>query len=57
VKPWDGRDGKLQRELKEHQAEVCAVAFSPDGKTLVSGGKDNTIECWKLDEVLDEQKQ
>ena len=57
MKPWDGRDGKLQRELKEHQAEVCAVAFSPDGKTLVSGGKDNTIECWKLDEVLDEQKQ
>jgi WD40 repeat protein len=58
VKLWNSQDGKLLRELKEHQAEVCAVAFSPNGKLLVSGGKDRTIRCWKVDEVLgQEQKQ
>jgi WD40 repeat protein len=32
--------------LKGHQGEVCSVAFSPDGKTIVSGSADNTIRLW-----------
>jgi WD40 repeat protein len=54
---WDGRDGKLLRELKEHRAEVCAVAFSPDGKMLASGGRDRMINCWKLGEVLGKEQK
>ncbi|MGH7222733.1 MAG: WD40 repeat domain-containing protein, partial [Gemmataceae bacterium] len=32
--------------LKGHTAEVTTLRFSPRGKTLVSGGADNTILLW-----------
>jgi WD40 repeat protein len=28
---------------------VNSVAFSPDGKTLVSGSRDMTIKLWRCD--------
>ncbi|MEW6496292.1 MAG: caspase family protein, partial [Cyanobacteriota bacterium] len=32
--------------LKGHEDGVLSVAFSPDGKTIVSGSGDNTIRLW-----------
>ena len=29
-----------------HSDQVRSVAFSPDGKTIVSGSKDKTIKVW-----------
>ena len=34
------------RTLDGHSGSVLAVAFSPDGKTLVSGSRDATIKYW-----------
>lgn len=36
------------RSIKGHSGWVYAVAISPDGKTLVSGGYDGTIKIWNL---------
>jgi WD40 repeat protein len=35
-------------DLTGHQRLVCAVAVSPDGKTLASGGADQTIKLWDV---------
>ena len=39
-------EGKLLHTLVGHAGSVVAVAASPDGKTLVSGGADGTIRVW-----------
>ncbi|MEH1871966.1 MAG: WD40 repeat domain-containing protein [Nostoc sp.] len=36
--------------LDNHSDWVNSVAFSPDGKTLVSGSRDMTIKLWQCDD-------
>ncbi len=43
---WDAVTGKLERRLTGHTDGVFAVAFSPDGKRLVSGGSDGVAKVW-----------
>ncbi len=45
VKLWDVASGRLLRSLP-HGDEVMAVAFSPDGTLLVSGGYDHQVYLW-----------
>jgi WD40 repeat protein len=46
VRLWEVRTGKELRRLDGHSVEVCAVAFSPDGSRIASGGADRTCIIW-----------
>lgn len=39
---------KLEKILEGHDGPVYSVAYTPDGKTLVSGGHDKTVRVWNL---------
>lgn len=48
VKFWKP-DGTWLATLPSHTAPVRSLSFSPDNKTLASGGDDKTIILWNLE--------
>jgi WD40 repeat protein/serine/threonine protein kinase len=50
VKVWDARSGRevctLQSERKEYAAPYSAVAFSRDGRRLVTGNASGDVQVW-----------
>jgi WD40 repeat protein len=48
VKVWDAKSGKLQESHAGHKDEVRCVAFSFDGTTFASGGKDSLVCMYEL---------
>ncbi len=42
---WDGKSFAEDALLSGHEGDVTAVAFSEDGRYIVTGGADCTIRC------------
>ncbi len=45
---WDATSGQKISTLRGHTDQVSSVAFSADGKTLVSGSWDRTVKLWDI---------
>ena len=45
---WNGPDGKLLRTLRGHGDEVLAVAFSPNGRKIATGCRDQVARLYDL---------
>lgn len=45
---WDVPHRKIHYTLKGHTDKIKALAFTPNGKMLASGGEDRTIRIWDV---------
>ncbi len=50
----DGETLEVRAQIEAHASAVTALAFSPDGRTLVSGGEDDVIRVWSVDALLEQ---
>ena len=46
--PLSAQEPKLKKTVNADSGMVRAVAFSPDSKTLASGGDGKTIKLWNI---------
>jgi WD40 repeat protein/transcriptional regulator with XRE-family HTH domain len=49
VRLWRDAGRTLHKVWQAHTANVSALAFSPDGNTLASGGWENTLKLWDVE--------
>jgi len=49
IRIFDLASGEVLGVLKGHTNVIQALAFSPDGRYLVSGSKAHTVRLWKVD--------
>jgi WD40 repeat protein len=48
IKLWDVASGKEINTLRDHVDSIYALAFTPDGKRLVSGAADRSVKIWDV---------
>ncbi len=48
---FDVKTGKLAASVKEHQEEIFSVAYSPDGKKLLTVGRD-AMKMWDVAQLM-----
>ena len=46
--------GEALRRYHAHSGRVNSVDFSPDGRTVLSGGDDGVMIEWRIDDTLEE---
>jgi WD40 repeat protein len=50
---YDTNSGEMIAALTGHRRRIRSVAFSPDGKRLISGGTDSVARLWDVEKLLD----
>jgi len=55
VRLWDAQSGQRLLTLKGPEGGITVVAFTPDGKQLVTSGQDGNVRFYVLsvDELVD----
>ena len=48
IRLWDLETVKLVRYMRGHDRAVWSLAFSADGKTLLTGGSDEVVRAWEF---------
>jgi WD40 repeat protein len=48
IQIFDLATGKIIRTLTGHDAPVMGVAYTPDGKRLLTGSRDQTVRLWSV---------
>jgi WD40 repeat protein len=49
IQLWNVEKHELSKVLKGNRTTIKTFSFSPDGRTLASGGKDQTIKIWNTE--------
>ena len=51
LRVFDVKSGKLSASAKEHKADIFSVAYSPDGKQLLTVGRD-AMKVWDVGRLM-----
>ncbi|QZZ21611.1 hypothetical protein J5X98_03885 [Leptothermofonsia sichuanensis E412] len=46
---WSLQNSEPPRTLMGHRQRVQAIAFSPNGKLLISSGADKQVKLWRIE--------